>query len=94
MILRLENTITHTIKEYDVEDINGGKKLYYQFNINAFNLDDGEYKLTLIDNGEAIYEDILRIGDYNTKTLQYSKGNNTYIQTIGTQQLLQEGMDS
>lgn len=89
MLLKLENTVTHSVNEFDVEDINGGKKLYYQFNINAFNLDDGEYKLTLINNGEAIYEDILRIGDYNTKTLQYSKGNNTFIQTIGTQQLLQ-----
>lgn len=81
MILQLENTVTHKQYEYDVKDNNEGKKLYYQFDINTLNLDDGEYKLTLIDGKKVVVNDILKIGDFNPNSLQYNKGENTYVHT-------------
>ena len=79
MTLQLENTVTHKQYEYEVKDNNEGKKLYYQFDIDTLNLDDGEYKLTLIDGKKVVVNDILKIGDFNPNSLQYSKGENTYI---------------
>ena len=79
MLLKIENTVTHSVYEYDVEDKNNGKKLYFQFDINSLNLDDGEYKLYLFNGDNLIYTDILKIGNYNPDTLQYNKGANTYI---------------
>lgn len=81
MILQLENTVTHKQYEYEVKDNNEGKKLYYQFDIDTLNLDDGEYKLTLIDGKKVVVNDILKIGDFNPNSLQYSKGENTYVHT-------------
>ena len=79
-ILKLENTITHQLFQYSCDDINNGEKLYYKFNINTLELDDGEYKLTLLNDKNKIEaEDILKIGDFNPSTLQYKSGDNTYI---------------
>lgn len=79
MIIKLENTTTHQTYEYEVVDANNGEKLYFRFDINTADLDEGEYKLELVDNGEIIATDLLKIGDFNTNTLQYKKGDNTYI---------------
>lgn len=79
MILKLEHTTTHQTYEYEVSDMNNGEKLYFRFDINTSNLDEGEYYLSIYDKGDIVCSDILKIGDYNPNTLQYSKGENTYI---------------
>lgn len=78
--IRLENTVTHQIYEQEVVDANNGEKLYFRFGINTADLVDGEYILTLLNsNGDVLVEDILRIGNFNPNTIQYNKGENTYI---------------
>ena len=79
MILKLENTTTHQVYEYSVVDMNNGEKLYFRFNVDTLSLDDGEYNLTLLDGDEIICKDILKLGDFKADTLQYKKGENTYI---------------
>lgn len=79
MILKLENTTTHQIYEYEVKDMNNGEKLYFRFDIDTSNLVDGEYILSLYDGEKLVANDLLKIGDYNPSTLQYKKGENTYI---------------
>ena len=78
--IEIENNVTHQKYTYDnVEDKNNGKKLFYNFNINTSNLDDGEYTLSLYDGSNLITSELLKIGDFNNKSIQYSKGNNIYI---------------
>jgi surface protein len=78
--IRLENTITHNIYEKQVQDRNNGDKLYYHFAMSTLDLEDGEYILTLFDaDDNVLAEDLLRIGDFNLDTLQYTKGENIYI---------------
>lgn len=79
MILKLENTTTHQIFEYDVIDKNYGEKLYFRFDINTLELEDGEYSLTLYDGEDIVVTDLLKVGDFNPQTLQYKTGDNTYI---------------
>lgn len=80
MILKLENTTTHQIYEYEVKDMNNGEKLYFRFDINTSDLVDGEYTLKLYDGDKIIATDILKIGDFNANALQYKKGENIYIE--------------
>ena len=81
--IRLENTVTHHIYEQMVEDINGGDKLYFLFSVDTVTLDNGEYVLSLYDEEDTLLcEEILRIGDFNSNALQYSKGDNTYIEFV------------
>ena len=78
--IKLENTLTHQLYQFECEDNNDGKKLYYQFDINTLDLEDGEYLLTLLDKRDKVVaEDVLKIGDFNPSTLQYKSGDNTYI---------------
>jgi surface protein len=63
-----------------VQDRNNGDKLYYHFAMSTLDLEDGEYILTLFDaDDNVLAEDLLRIGDFNLDTLQYTKGENIYI---------------
>ena len=81
--IRLENTVTHRIYEQMAEDINGGGKLYFRFSIDTFELDNGEYVLSLFDEGDNLLsEEVLRIGDFKNDAIQYSKGENTYIELV------------
>lgn len=78
--IEIENNVTHQKYTYDnVEDKNNGKKLFYNFNIDTSNLDDGEYTLSLYDGNNLITSDLLKIGDFNNKGIQYSKGANVFI---------------
>lgn len=78
--IEIENNVTHQKYTYDnVEDKNNGKKLFYNFNLDTSNLDDGEYTLSLYDGNSLINTELLKIGDFNNKTIQYSKGSNVYI---------------
>lgn len=78
--IEIENNVTHQKYTYDnVEDKNNGKKLFYNFNIDTSNLDDGEYTLSLYDGNNLITYELLKIGDFNNKTIQYSKGANVFI---------------
>ena len=80
--IEIENNVTHQKYTYDnVEDKNNGKKLFYNFNLDTSNLDDGEYTLSLYDGNKLITSELLKIGDFNNKSIQYSKGNNIYIDT-------------
>ena len=80
MILKLENTTTHQTYEYEVKDMNNGEKLYFRFDIDTSNLVDGEYTLKLYDGEKLVANDLLKIGDFNTNTIQYKKGENIYIE--------------
>lgn len=76
----IKNTVTNQEYVYDnIEDINGGKKLYYNFNIDTSNLDDGEYKLTLFKGDDIVCTELLKVGDFNSDKIQYSKGTNVFI---------------
>ena len=76
----IKNTVTNQEYVYDnIEDINGGKKLYYNFNIDTSNLSDGEYKLTLFKGDDIICTELLKVGDFNSDKIQYSKGANVFI---------------
>lgn len=78
--IEIENNVTHQKYTYDnVEDKNNGKKLFYNFSIDTSNLDDGEYTLSLYDGNNLINTELLKIGDFNNKTIQYSKGANVFI---------------
>ena len=78
--IKLENTLTHQEYLFECDDIYNGEKLYYKFNIDTKELDEGEYKLTLLnDKGRIEAEDILKIGNFNPSTLQYRSGENIYI---------------
>lgn len=78
--IKLENTLTHQEYLFECDDIYNGEKLYYKFNINTKELDEGEYKLTLLnDKGKIEAEDVLKIGNFNPSTLQYRSGENIYI---------------
>lgn len=76
----IKNTVTNQEYVYDnIEDINGGKKLYYNFNIDTSNLSDGEYKLTLFKGDDIVCTELLKVGDFNSEKIQYSKGANVFI---------------
>lgn len=76
----IKNTVTNQEYVYDnIEDINGGKKLYYNFNIDTSNLSDGEYKLTLFKGDDIVCTELLKVGDFNSDKIQYSKGANVFI---------------
>lgn len=78
--IKLQNTVTNHEYTYDnVIDKNNGKKLFFNFDIDTSNLDNGEYKLTLFDGDNIISTELLKIGDYNSDAIQYSRGNNIYI---------------
>lgn len=77
MILKLENN--NSSYSFDVEDVNQGEKLFYRFEIPLSNVDDGKYSLTLMNGNEIVYEDVVCIGGFNTKTIQYERQNNVYI---------------
>ena len=53
--------------------------MFYNFNLDTSNLDDGEYTLSLYDGNKLITSELLKIGDFNNKSIQYSKGSNVYI---------------
>ena len=78
MVLKLEKD--KQVYSFDVSDINKGEKLYYKFQINTSTLPEGKYSLTLYDDDENIVaEDVLYIGNFVEKSLQYTKGENVYI---------------
>lgn len=78
--IKLQNTVTNQEYTYDnVIDKNNGKKLYYNYNIDTSNLSDGEYKLTLFKGNDIVCTEILKVGDFNTDKIQYSKGANVFI---------------
>lgn len=77
MVLKLEKD--KQVYSFDVSDINKGEKLYYKFQINTSTLPDGKYSLTLYDDENIIAEDVLYIGNFVEKSLQYTKGENVYI---------------
>ena len=89
--IEIENNVTHQKYTYDnVEDKNNGKKLFYNFNIDTSNLDDGEYTLSLYDGNNLITSELLKIGDFNNKSIQYSKGNSVFIDAKPEIELINE----
>ena len=78
--IQLQNTVTKQVYEFsDVEDKNNGKKLFYKFNLNLTDVPEGEYEVTLYEDGEVIKKELLKLGDFNNKGIQYSKGNSIFI---------------
>lgn len=78
--IKIVNTVTKQEYTYnELSDLNGGKMLYYLFSIDTSNLDDGEYQLTLFNDDDIVCTELLKIGDYNSDKIQYSKGYNIYI---------------
>ena len=80
MILKIyNNKVTYS---FDVVDLNDGEKMFYKFQIPTIEMEDGKYNLVLFDDDEnTIVEDILVIGDFNSNSLQYMRGDNVYIET-------------
>lgn len=66
----------------DQQDYNNGEKLYYKFLIDGRNIADGEYDLEITDHGQLVMADTLYVGDFNRNSLQYKRGENTYIEIV------------
>ena len=79
-IITLTNKKTNEVRIYnDIVDINDGEKLYYRFQLNTLELEDGEYDLELTKDGVLVGVNTLYVGDYESYSLQYKRGDNTYI---------------
>lgn len=71
-----------TILYEDVQDLNEGEKMYFNFQINAQELKDGEYKLNVIDgDGNVVASDTLNVGEFDVVGIQHKRGENVYINT-------------
>lgn len=83
MRIELVNKKTKEVTIFDnVRDMNNGEKLYYKFNINLTQIEDGEYTLSLFDEDEnLVVTDTLCVGLFDATGLQYKKGENIYITT-------------
>ena len=80
--LELVNKKTKEVTIFDdIVDINYGEKLFFNFEINATQLADGEYTLSLYEDGKLISTDTLCVGDFDVVGLQYKKGEAIYIET-------------
>lgn len=80
--LELVNKKTKEVTIFDdIVDINYGEKLFFNFEINATQLADGEYTLSLYEDGKLIVTDTLCVGDFDVVGLQYKKGEAIYIET-------------
>lgn len=77
MILKLTNN--KNTYSFEVEDLNNGEKLFYHFQIPTADIEDGNYKMVLLDGDEIITEEQVCIGAYNPQAIQYSRGENVYI---------------
>ena len=78
--IELVNKHTKEIIVYDnLEDVNEGEKLFYNFKLNVKDLADGEYALSLYEDGELVATDTLNIGNFSKNAIQYTKGENIYI---------------
>ena len=86
--IELINKKTNEITTFDtLVDKNEGEKMFFKFEINTSLLTDGEYTLKLYDDDELIKTETVTVGDYDTKALQYKKGENIYVETILTTNL-------
>ena len=81
-IIQLTNKKTGQIITKEVNDLNEGEKLYFKFVIDTSELEDGEYDLELTQSGQLILTDVLYVGDYHPNSLQYKRGENTFIEII------------
>ena len=80
--ITLENKKTKEVINYNnIIDANNGEKLFYKFNINTSNLEDGEYTLTLFEDDNLILTDTLCVGDFSVSGLQYNRGEDIYVET-------------
>ena len=80
--IELINKKTKQVINYDdVVDLNDGEKMFFKFQINTKQLDDGEYILNLYDDDTLIKTDTLSVGDFNAKALQYKRGEDIYVET-------------
>ena len=80
--IELINKKTKQVIKYDdVVDLNDGEKMFFKFQINTKQLDDGEYTLNLYDDDTLIKTDTLNVGDFNAKALQYKRGEHIYVET-------------
>ena len=80
--IELINKKTKQVIKYDdVVDLNDGEKMFFKFQINTKQLDDGEYTLNLYDDDVLIKTDTLNVGDFNAKALQYKRGEDIYVET-------------
>lgn len=77
MILKLTNN--KNTYSFEVEDLNNGEKLFYHFQIPTADMEDGNYKMVLLDGDEIVTEEQVCIGAYNPQAIQYSRGENVYI---------------
>lgn len=81
-IIQLTNKKTGQIITKEVNDLNDGEKLYFKFSLDMREFEDGEYDLELTKSGQLIIVDTLYIGDYQPNSLQYKRGDNTYIEIV------------
>lgn len=68
----LKQVSTNFTQYYPEIDINEDNPMYLVVTLNIDNLNDGEYQFELYtDNNELVAGELIRIGDFNTKTQQY-----------------------
>lgn len=85
MVLTIENTVTKRVYSCDVED-NGSSRDYYVFEGFTLpdNIPDGDYNYLLSDDdGTALSNGVLRIGDYvprDNKTYRSKRMEYIYYQ--------------
>lgn len=68
--LRIINNLSNVVLELDVVDLSTAN-LFYTFNIDASNIQTGEYKYEIIGNGEIMTNGLMIVGNYKKETTQY-----------------------
>ena len=81
--IEITNKKTKQVVVYDnLTDANKGEKLFFKFQLDTTNLEDGEYVLSLYEEGVLILADTLHVGNFSQNAIQYTKGENIYVETL------------
>lgn len=81
--IEITNKKTKQVVVYDnLTDVNKGEKLFFKFQLDTTNLEDGEYALSLYEDGVLLQTETLNVGNFSQNSLQYSKGENIYVETL------------
>lgn len=81
--IEITNKKTKQVVVYDnLTDVNKGEKLFFKFQLDTTNLEDGEYGLSLYEDGALLQTETLNVGNFSQNALQYTKGENIYVETL------------
>lgn len=81
--IEITNKKTKQVVVYDnLTDVNKGEKLFFKFQLDTTNLEDGEYSMSLYEDGALLQTETLNVGNFSQNALQYTKGENIYVETL------------